>query len=341
MTLSPEEHRRVTDCFDTLLALPHDERAAHLDDQSLPEHVRAEVESLLQLHEAHAGAFLDSPALGKSLDDLASAARRRSSPIDVGPYRLFRPLPSLPWTDDHHAVRQRVAPRGCALRLLRTSLAQDDAARARLDAERESLAALEHPAFPRLLDIGESERRGPYLVRERIDGPTLRTHLEKKAPNRRERLRLFDQIVAAVADAHSLRIALRLLTPDTIAIDRFGQARIHDLGAAAPLALAASDDRLSDLRTDPPVLDILAPWLSPELTRSEPADLTADVYALALVLHFLFSESNPTSSDAPEPKLIPRRLRCLYTQATDPAPHRRHANAADLLAELRRHARIR
>ena len=80
-----------------------------------------------------------------------------------GRYRVLRRLGEgvfgSVYLAEHVHIRRRVA-----LKQLQARHVADEHARARFLREAQAAAALDHPAIVRVLDFGETERGGPYLV---------------------------------------------------------------------------------------------------------------------------------------------------------------------------------
>ena len=87
--------------------------------------------------------------------------------------------------------------REVALKLpLRNPLPWDLAARFSL--ERDILARLEHPNIARLYDAGVSAEGQPYLAMEMVHGEPITTFSDGRGLDVEERIRLFEQVLAAV-----------------------------------------------------------------------------------------------------------------------------------------------
>jgi serine/threonine-protein kinase len=159
-------------------------------------------------------------------------------------------------------------------------LLDGDAARmARLAArERRVLAALSHPNITAFVDAG-TERDRAWLAMEYVDGQPLLAHCAAHALDLRARVRLFDQVCAAVAYAHSQLIVHRDLKPSNVLVTGDGTVKLLDFGIAR--VLDASDEQA-------PATRIFTPeYAAPEQLRGERATTATDVYALGLMLYEL------------------------------------------------------
>src|SRR6516164_7340368 len=96
----------------------------------------------------------------------------------LGPYDVLGHLGSGGMGSVYRARDSRLN-RQVALKLLADELAADPDARARLEREALSAAALDHPFICKIFEIGEHPIEGgvPFLVLEYIAGGTLRDRL--------------------------------------------------------------------------------------------------------------------------------------------------------------------
>ncbi|MCC6992812.1 MAG: serine/threonine protein kinase, partial [Acidobacteria bacterium] len=125
--------------------------------------------------------------------------------------------------------QQRVAIKIMDLRL------SDPALVAQFRAERQILAALEHPALTRLLDGGVTALGEPYLVMEYIDGQPIDRYCDERRLDLDARLQLFRQVCDGVAFAHRNLVLHRDLKPSNILVSAGGHVKVVDFGTATLL----------------------------------------------------------------------------------------------------------
>lgn len=283
--MSEVSRARVDELFEAALERAPGERAEWLRAAAghEPELLRA-VEELLAAHEL-AGGVLDA--------DVA-AVMRRLEPNDtrrIGPYRVVRELGRggmgvvyLAERDDGQ-FRRRVA-----VKLLRSSPDADELHH-RFVAERQILALLDHPNIALFIDGGVTDGRLPYLVMEYVEGLPITQYCERHRLTVAERLRLFQDVCAAVHHAHRNLIIHRDLKPSNILVTPTGQVKLLDFGIAKllhpGLAPIGSPVTWASQR-------VLTPeYASPEQLRGEPLSTTSDVYALGVVLYELLTGRRP------------------------------------------------
>lgn len=221
-----------------------------------------------------------------------------------------------------------------------------EAARERMIHEARAMAGLRHRSICRVIEVVLDPPSGtdrdswrPFMVMEWIAGPTLASAwpllpIEK-------RLSSFEQVVEAVASMHAAGIVHRDLKPANILLDREDAPIVVDFGLSA----RQGDD---DAPGGTPG------WSAPEQfdARGEVGP-SADVFALGALLYNLLTGvlpfDAPTAGDVlrraregdvqlPEavvPGIAPP-LQRIALAAIDPDPAHRYADAAAMLADLRR-----
>src|SRR5262245_22193999 len=227
-------------------------------------------------------AFLEGSALG--LTEAASLAGRT-----VGSYTLERPLGEGGMGAVWLARRSDGRFEGkAAVKFLNLALLGRGAERFRREGN--LLARLAHPNIARLLDAGVAPGGQPYLVLEYVDGEPIDRWCKTQALDTKARLRLFLDVLAAVAHAHNNLILHRDLKPANILVTVEGQVRLLDFGIAK--VLEDGGDRTI------PVTEVgdrvLTPdYAAPEQILGEPLTVATDVYALGVVLYELLTDSRP------------------------------------------------
>jgi hypothetical protein len=84
---------------------------------------------------------------------------------------------------------------------------------ARFEAERQTLAILDHPNIAKVLDAGSTPQGRPYFVMELIDGRPITDHVEALGLDLRARLELFLTVCSAAQHAHQKGIIHRDIKP--------------------------------------------------------------------------------------------------------------------------------
>lgn len=174
---------------------------------------------------------------------------------------------------------QRVAVKIMDVRLAEPALV------AQFSAERQILAALEHPALTRLLDGGVTPLGEPYLVMELVEGQRIDEYCDNHRLDLPDRVRLFREVCAGVAFAHRNLVLHRDLKPWNILVTADGRLKIVDFGTAALLA----SEQLTTLALAP----MTPAYASPEQLTGQAVGTASDQYSLGLVLYQLLTGAPP------------------------------------------------
>jgi len=222
-----------------------------------------------------------------------------------------------------------VLERTVAVKIIRPRLADDPVFTSHLADAARTVATVSHPGLVHLLDSG-SEDGVTYLIREDVEGESLRATLDREGPLPPERAAAIGIAILDALDATHRAGTLNLdLKPENVLLDADGKVRMTDLGIG--LAVCAS-------RPPEEAARLLAPAaLPPEvLDGTEPAP-GADVYAAGTVLFEMLAGETPqgrTSVRALRPK-VPRALDTVVAHALASDPGERYPDAASMAVELR------
>jgi len=282
----PKHWDSVKDLFGAALEVEAGQRGAFLREAcGSNESLRAEIESLLSAYE-------NSSELSQSPwpVDAAEAA----APQFVGPYHLLEKLGEggmgQVWLAEQRApVRRRVA-----LKLIRTEI-YDNALLQRFQAERQSLAIMDHPAIAKVFDAGTTEAGQPYFVMEYVPGLPITEYCDSKKLSIRQRIELLIEVCEGVQHAHQKAIIHRDIKPANILVvevDGKPRPRIIDFGLAKAVASQSPGETLF---TRAGVFLGTPGYMSPE--QADPGvqdiDTRTDVYSLGVVLYVLLTGCEP------------------------------------------------
>ena len=182
-----------------------------------------------------------------------------------------------------------------AIKLLHLSLLGHAGAE-RFRREGQILARLSHPHIARMLDAGVTPGGQPYLVLELVQGTHILQHCDAKRLGLSQRLALFDDVLAAVAHAHTHGVIHRDLKPGNILVTEDGQVKLLDFGIAKLLADESAESPATALTREGG--RALTPgYAAPEQLRGEGVTTATDVYALGVLLYQLLAGRHPTAAD--------------------------------------------
>jgi eukaryotic-like serine/threonine-protein kinase len=326
MAMDADMWGRLSRALDQMLDLPHDERLRWLsalgpEDEAL----KARLLSVLDSASSSRGSGpLDTiPTLDvEALEPLEEPADRAGAA--VGPYRLVRELGTggmgTVWLAERTdgMLRRAVAlklPRGAGPR---SALVE------RLARERDILAGLAHAHIARLYDAGVTAEGRPYLALEYVEGQPIDAYCDRHRLGAHERLRVFLQVVDAVAYAHAKLVVHRDLKPSNILVTADGQVRLLDFGIAKLLEEGRTrQTELTEIAGRPHT----PAYASPEQITGDPLSTASDVYSLGVVLYELLTGTRPytlarDSRRALEDAILEGNIPLPGAVAADPAVRR-------------------
>ena len=348
-----DQWRKLAPYLDEGLGLSAEARAVWLEDLRRSEPaVAREVERLLEVHEAaDRDAFLDS-------ESSFAPPRLRQPGEVVGAYTLVSHIGRGGMGSVWRARRgDGRFERDVAVKFLNIALA--DQGEARFRREGRILGRLSHPHIAQLLDAGTTPAGEAYLVLELVEGRPLDDHCETRRLPVDARVRVFLQVLDAVAYAHANLVVHRDLKPANVLVDNNGQVKLLDFGIAKLLEQDGEAGPVTELTRDGGPALTLA-YAAPEQVAGEPVTTATDVYALGVLLYQLLTGRHPAHQaltsysetvhailefDPPPPsRVAPERLRgplradldTIVARAIKKAAPERYSSATAFAEDLRR-----
>ncbi len=351
--MKSERWRLVSPHLDEALELTVEERQRYLthlarEDPALA----ADLEQLL----GEERALRDEQYLEHDAQDLLAESRLIGQVF--GAYELLEPLGAGGMGSVWLARRSDGRFKGTAAIKLLSAALLGPAGAARFRREATILARLKHPHIAQLFDAGVSEAGQPYLVLEYVEGEPIDRWCDGRGLDVESRLRLFLDVLAAVAHAHSNLVVHRDLKPSNVMVSKDGRVKLLDFGIAKLLEgedVSATQLTLEAGRAFTPS------FAAPEQITGESVTTATDVYALGALLYLLLAGRHPfgkpgaspvdllravvetapdrMSDAAPDPRLR-RELRgdldTIVAKALKKRPEERYASVTALAEDLRR-----
>ncbi|MFM2142343.1 MAG: hypothetical protein RLZZ476_887 [Verrucomicrobiota bacterium] len=223
-----------------------------------------------------------------------------------------------------YRARQAALDRWVAIKLMpqSASLNPDDAQR--FIKEARSMAKLSHPGIAAVYDFGQTMMGHLYLVMELVDGEELQT-LITRGDLTPERIReLVPQICEALQFAHDHGVVHRDIKPGNILITRGWRAKIVDFGLSGDGAVYAED-----LQFGTPE------YVAPErMVQGAVVDHRADIYALGVVIHEMFTKTTPLAAGSSAYQGMPESFGSVVARCTAPDPAKRFQRVSEILSFL-------
>lgn len=167
---------------------------------------------------------------------------------------------------------------------------------ARFEAERQSLALMDHPNIARVLDGGATETGRPYFVMEWVKGSRITDYCDEMRLSLRQRIDLFIEVCNGIQHAHQKGVIHRDIKPSNVLVtDENGKPtpKVIDFGVAKAITTAdqpgVTPHTLGDQFVGTPA------YMSPEQAdrKEHDIDTRCDVYGLGILLYELLVGRTP------------------------------------------------
>ncbi|HWW95710.1 MAG TPA: serine/threonine-protein kinase [Vicinamibacteria bacterium] len=288
--LSGERWQVVSPYLDRALEMAADERAAWLES------LRAEdstlVADLVALLEERSRLSQEGFLEGSALLPPSSASLAGQT---IGAYTLVSLIGQGGMGSVWLARRSDGRFEGqAALKLLNASLV-GRAGEERFKREGSILARLTHPHIAHLVDAGLSPTGQPYLVLEHVEGEQIDRYCDGKGLGIEARIRVFLDVLAAVAHAHANLVVHRDIKPSNVMVGMDGQVKLLDFGIAKLLEEETGAGEATAL-TREGGRALTLEYAAPEQVTGGLITTATDVYSLGVLLYVILTGRHPAGA---------------------------------------------
>jgi WD40 repeat protein/serine/threonine protein kinase len=300
--VNPARWQKIKSALHRALELQGASRQAYLDEITANDvELKLELESLIQAHEGSTDSFLNIPA---AAIDPEVAASGLQGDARIGNYRLVCEIGSGGMGQVWLAEQMSPVRRLVALKLIRAGM-YDASVAQRFQAERQTLAIMDHPAIAKVFDAGSTQQGQPYFVMEYVPGLAITEYCDQKKLSINQRVDLFIRACEGVQHAHQKAIIHRDLKPANILIievDGKPMPRIIDFGVARSAAPRLAEQTL---QTQFGQFIGTPGFMSPEQMDigSQDIDTRTDVYSLGVILYVLLAGLQPFERAQQRPRI--------------------------------------
>jgi len=287
---SPDQWQILSPYLDQVLAVREEERAAWLASLAKENsELAGQLRVLLEEHRALAQeGFLEQGPVAPSVEPSLAGQR-------IGAYTLVSSIGQggmgSVWLAERSDGRFE---RRAAVKFISLAVA-GRGGEERFKREGRILGRLAHPHIAELLDAGVSPQGQPYLVLEHVEGEHIDQYCDQHRLDVEARVRLFLDVLAAVAHAHANLIVHRDLKPSNVLVRNDGQVKLLDFGIAKLLEDEASAGAATQL-TQQAGGALTPAYAAPEQVSGGPVTTATDVYALGVLLYVLLTGQHPAGS---------------------------------------------
>ena len=211
--------------------------------------------------------------------------------------------------------------------------------------EARAMAKIDHPNVVEIYSLIEDSDL-PFMVMEFVDGRPIDeavAHLPLQ-----QTVEVFRQVLRAVAALHKRGVVHRDIKPRNILVDRFGTAKVLDMGIADQAQCEPLPGTAAISTSGTPA------YMAPEQSLGQPSNPAMDVFSLGIVFFELLTHQRPFAGtntkeviqairtcDAPLPRSlnpeIPGPLQAICLTALERNPKNRYSSAHHFLLDLERY----
>jgi serine/threonine protein kinase len=322
--------------FFAALEKPATERGSYLAEACGGDtDLRRRVERMLTA-QLDAASFLETPhsAIVREASPTIDPSPLEKPGTQIGPYKLLQQIGEGGMGVVYMAEQTEPVQRKVALKLIKPGMDSRQVI-ARLEAERQALAMMDHVNIARVIDAGSTESGRPYFVMELVHGVPITKYCDDNRLTPRQRLELYVPVCQAIQHAHQKGIIHRDIKPSNVMVTLYDGKpvpKVIDFGVAK-----ATEQKLTErtLFTQYGTMVGTLEYMSPEQAEMSAlgVDTRSDIYSLGVLLYELLTGSTPLSSRQMKEAAYDEILR-LIKEEEPPKPSTRLSESGEALASI-------
>ena len=261
------------------------------EDQKL----RGAVEALLKVHSRSGDIFDVTDSTSATID--RPILERPGT--QIGPYKLQEQIGEGGMGVVYLATQREPLCRKVALKIIKPGMDTREVV-TRFEAERQTLALMDHPNIAKVFDAGATEAGRPYFAMELVKGSPITEYCDRQQLSTRERLALFVTLCHGVQHAHQKGVIHRDLKPSNLLVevhDARPIPKIIDFGIAKAVGQQLTEKTFHTAQSQMVGTPL---YMSPEQAGQSCTDVDtrSDIYSLGVLLYELLTGSTPFDKDA-------------------------------------------
>jgi len=251
------------------------------------------VESLLEEHQRKSPLDSSTPGELASLVSQDSINNLEEPDSKIGRYTIVKHIGDGGMGSVYEA-QQENPNRAIAIKVIKRGMNSKQVI-ARVEAERQSVAMMDHPSIARVFDAGTTDDGRPYFAMELVHDVSIIEYCDTNTLQTEQRLTLFTQVCRAIQHAHQKGVIHRDIKPSNVLVtevDGVAIPKVIDFGNAKATSTDLESNTAFTLQGQ---LVGTPAYMSPEQAEMSGPDVDTRsvIYALGVLLYELLTGTTP------------------------------------------------